>query len=59
MEVLVYSECREIYSTYWCGTCRAFWDKFMHEEDGIGMGEFKGEKDWEDFRAEYESRLAV
>ena len=54
MGVLVYAECGEIYSTYWCDTCRAYWDKHMRGEDGIGMGELKGEEDWEKLRLQLE-----
>ena len=57
LRVLVAAECGEIYSTYWCDTCDAYWDKHMRGEDGIAMGELCDDPEWEKLRSAIETAV--
>ena len=51
----------EIMTTHWCPVCSKFWD--MHrrdlQDDGIDLGAFSYELDWEELRAKMEGAVVT
>ena len=43
----------DFYSCYWCEICNAFFKQMEDSDDGICMGDFRGEEVYEIFKQNY------
>lgn len=57
LQLLVHVDSGDFSKTYWCETCRKYWQKFMSHDDEIFMGDLKREdfERWEQIRKELET----